>query len=87
MGMCRESSTEAEEKDLGRRIRPSSALSLGTPIPASSGGFAGRAQGGQRGTRGAVGVEELFMLSRWHCEPWIVGIQSSLFPFVAQNLK
>lgn len=53
------------------------APTLGIP---SSGGFAGSAQGGQWGTRGAVGVEELFMLSRWHCKPCIVGIQSSLFP-------
>lgn len=47
------------------------APSLGVPVLASSGGFAGSAQGGQRGTKGAVGSGELFMLRRWHCEPCI----------------
>lgn len=33
--------------------------SLGIPVFASSAGFAGSAQGGQPGARGAVGAEEL----------------------------
>lgn len=35
------------------------ALSLGIPVFAGSVGFAGSAQGGQPGARGAVGAEEL----------------------------
>lgn len=35
------------------------ALSLGIPVFAGSVGFAGSAQGGQPGARGAAGAEEL----------------------------
>lgn len=55
------------------------APSLGTAIPASSGGFAGSAQGGSE-DQAAVGAEGVLMLSQWHCEPGTAGIQSTLLP-------